>query len=137
MDIAPATDGGGVAQSPGDDFHRLHDIAFGLQLCHKGLESRQGLGCEHSSGPGAKILGSEIFPADFAQISIHIRRPYRMPSPLVIQVLKQLVSGDILTFLDDPGQVAVVDVDEMFDAAFTTKSKLYRRAIAFDMVVAQ
>ena len=47
-------------------------IPPGLALGGEFLKLSQGDGGEHGAGPGAEILGGEIFAGDFAEVGIHV-----------------------------------------------------------------
>src|SRR5437016_1110268 len=105
MDVALAADGFGVAEYFGDRFDGLDDVLFGLLLCGESADFRKRLGGENGAGPGAEVLGGEIRTGNLAKIIVHVRRADVADVAVGVEVLKKLLSRQVLAFLGDLGEV--------------------------------
>jgi len=137
MDVALAADGFGVAEDVGDGFDGLDDISFGLALRTRGFEKTERVGGEGGAGPGAEIFGGEILAGDFAEVVVDFLAGDAVGGAVAVDVLKQLVAGEVLAAADDFGQARVMEIDGVFDAAFAFEMEVDFRAVDFHVVVAE
>src|SRR5438874_1098268 len=59
--------------------------------------------------PGAEVLGGDVLVGGLAQILVHLVRPDRVLLALVVEILEQLVAGQIAAPLDDAREATVGD----------------------------
>src|SRR6476659_2117026 len=107
MDVAFATDGRGVAKPCGYLLDGIADVALGAGLAVEFLKFLQGHRGEHGAVPGAEILGGDILAADLAQVSIDVRRRDVAILSLIVDILEELLAGQILARPDDLGDAPV------------------------------
>ena len=60
-----------------------------------------------------------------------------MTGPLLVQVLKQFIAGQVAAVLDDARQPAVIDVRFVPDAVFAAEIQMDAAAVDLDMPIAQ
>src|SRR5262245_58443351 len=91
----------------------------------------------HGSRPRTEILRREIFAGDVLQVPVDVARIHAPGIAVVIDVLKQFVTGKVAASLDHSGQPAIVDVDRMMDPAFPAELKAHDAATYTDVPVAK
>src|SRR5437868_3624308 len=123
MDVALPANGRCVAEDFGDRANRVFDVGFGLLLCFGRASGVECNGCEHCSSPSAKILRRKILASDLAQIFVHILGSDIAHVPVIIDVLKQILTGQILQPGYDRCDAAISHVDFMLAPAFAPKTK--------------
>src|SRR5438309_11274338 len=102
----------------------------------KFFEFGQGHRAQDGAGPGPKILGGEIAAANLPQVIVHIART-DIPRPTVlVYVLKQFLTGEVLAASDDFGQVGISDIHLMPLASFTPEAEMESRTIHFHVPIA-
>ena len=52
-------------------------------------------GAEHRAGPGAEILGGEVFAGNFVQVGVDVGRVDRLTFAIVVKVLEEFVTRDV------------------------------------------
>src|SRR5271154_3007832 len=113
--------------------HRL------LLLC-LGIEKLELLQCESrkiGGGPGPKILCGNLLTADLSQVIVDVRGIDRMPPAFIVDVLKQLVAGEVPAIFDDASQPPVVNIGFVPDVSLPSKAQMNAGAVDLDMPVAQ
>ena len=108
VDVAPAADRRRVAEPLGDASRsRATTCVLGL-----GLRRRRGsnpgapCGGQDGAGPGAEVLGGEVLAGDLAQVGVDVGRADRLRLAVVVEVLEQLLPGQVLAALDDRAPAA-------------------------------
>src|SRR4029450_1019429 len=110
MDITIATDTPRIAQLLGNCFYCFDEITLDVSVRIDLLDFPQGSGRKHRARPRAKILGGEVLSSHLPQIVIYVTRINGSVPAFVIDVLKKLLSGQILAMIDDSGQAAIVKI---------------------------
>src|SRR5438105_6186276 len=110
MDIAAPANRRGVAKMLSHPLDSAQNGLFALRLGVEKLELLQGFGGEFCPGPCSEILGRDFFASDLAQIVIYLRRPDGVSIAIVIEVLEQLIPGQISAVLDNTRETPVIDV---------------------------
>ena len=67
-------------------------------------------GGQHGAGPGAEILGRDVAAGDLAQVGVHVGGGHVLALAVLVEVLEQLLAGQVLAGLHDPGDAAVLDL---------------------------
>src|SRR5687767_11682392 len=121
MDVTLAAHRYSVAEALGDRLSRADYVlpGLGLRMEFTGLTKR-GTG-EDGSRPRAEILGAEFLSRNLAQIIIHIARVDRSPFAVIIDVLKQLVAGQVANSPHDLCEMGIIDTDCMALSALAAK----------------
>lgn len=136
MDIAFAAHRFRIAKPTRYGFDRAGDIAFALRLGGERPDLPKFYGGEHGSGPGAEVLAGEFVARDL-EIGIDVGRLYRADLALLIDVLKKLLSGEVLHAPHDGGETRVGELDLVLDAAFSAELEFQLRAAHAYLAVAQ
>ena len=136
VDVALAADGGGVAEALRHRLDGADQVAAGLGAGIGGRELLEGKGRQDRAGPGAEVLRREVVPADLAEVVVDIGRVDRLAVAFVVDVLEELLAGNVAAFLDDPGEAPVLEGDEVLLAALALEAELDLRAIDIDVAVA-
>src|SRR5581483_9111194 len=129
VDVALAADGRRVAELPGYPLDRAHHVPFRLGLAVEALELLQGLGGEDRAGPGAEVLRREVLPGGAAQVVVDVGRIDRVLDAVGIDVLEELLAGQLLAAADDARQAAVADLDVVPDATLAPEVEVDGRAV--------
>src|SRR4249920_663256 len=101
MDVTIATDSPGLAWFLGDRFNRRHDIALGLSLRIEVLNLPKGFSRKDGACPCPKVFGSKVLSSYFPQVVIYITRINCSGLVFLVNILKKLLSRQILTLIDD------------------------------------
>ena len=107
MDVALPADRRCVAEARRDFFDCTAEIALGLCGVVEALKFAQGHGRQHRACPGSEVLCGDIFSGDCLEILVYVGRRDVLAITLLIDVLKQLLSGEFLAGLDDLGDAPV------------------------------
>ena len=140
MDVALAADGGCVAETLGNVLDRLDDVSLRLGLGGEGLELLQhGVG-ENCACPGAEVFGGEAGVnggrGDLTQVIVDVGGINGVALAFMVEILEELVAGDIKTAANDGGEAAVAEVNRVFDAALAFEAEVERGALDGDVAVA-
>src|SRR5204862_5150922 len=111
----------GVAKMLSHLLDSAQDGLFALRLGLENLELLQGFGGEFCPGPCSEVLGRDFFASDLAQIVIHLGRADGVPIAIIIEVLEQLISGQISAILDNMSETPDIDVRHSEDSVFSAK----------------
>src|SRR5207237_6474651 len=82
----------------------------------------------HSTGPGAKVLGCDLGLGDLPQIVVHMMRLDILALAVVVEILKELLSAKILTALHNLRDALVVDGHRVIDATLAAEFKAHLRS---------
>src|SRR5262249_14647384 len=107
MDVALAADRRSVPEAGGYSRKRRAQISFRLSRAAEGLLLLEHQTCQQGAGPGSKILGRNVLAGDFPEIGVYVGRGDVLQIAFFIDILQQLLSGQVLTALDDLGDSAV------------------------------
>jgi hypothetical protein len=111
MDVRLSAYGGRVVQALGHPLDRLLDAAL---LVARGLacaDLRERLRGKHGRGPGTKIFGGKVLAGDLAQLLVHVGRREPVRDAFIVDVLEELLAGQLLTALDDARDAAIADCE--------------------------
>ena len=127
--VAFPTDRRRIAQPPGHLLDGCDHVPLRLRRAAEGLERTQRLCRQHRPCPRSKVLGGKISAGHVAQEAIHVGRLDGVRLPVGVQVVKQLVSGQILTSRHDAREALVGNVDGVLLAALAAEMKVNARAL--------
>src|SRR5262245_35835698 len=94
MDVRLATDCGGVTQLLGDFRNHGIYLAYRPSAARKGVFLQLGERSERRV-PSTKVLGGEVAARYGAQILIHVGRADGPARPAFVDILKQLLPGQV------------------------------------------
>ena len=92
---------------------------------------------QRAAGPGTVVLGGEVGAGQFTQVVVDVGGGHRATFAILVQILEQVLPGQLQATLDDAGQAAVTDLYLVFDTALATEVKANRAALYLDVTVAQ
>jgi uncharacterized linocin/CFP29 family protein len=72
---------------------------------------------KHSAGPRAKVFRRVVLSRNLVQVLIHIGRTDAVPLAVLIEVLKQVVTGEVAARFDRSRQAPIVELNVVFDTA--------------------
>ena len=107
MDVAFAAHGDRIAELGGDLLDRADHVALGGGFRIEALELAERERGQHRSRPGAEVLGREGLSCDILQIGVDVRRIDRLPLAFLVDVLEELLAGDLLAGAHDAGEAAI------------------------------
>src|SRR5689334_7485593 len=129
MNVALAANGCRVTKPARYRLDGATQVHFRLDLARKRSNGAQAHGRQHASGPGSEILRRYLRPSDLAQILIDIRRVDRAANPRLIDVLEQMLAGQILDGSYHPGNTAVPHTQPPSFAALALELEAQFRAV--------
>src|SRR5215831_19471458 len=101
MYVALPADCRRIAERCGYFFDCAAKIALRLSGTVEALKFTEGHCRQNCPGPGAEILRRNVLASNFFEIVIHVGRCDVLAIALFIDVLEQLLPGQLLTSLDD------------------------------------
>src|SRR2546430_13634363 len=107
MHIALAADGDRVSQALGNEAQGLQHLVLTILLRGEGtafLETERG---KDRGPPGSEVLCREVLLRNPAQIIVDLGRTDRMADPLLIDVLEQVLTGQVLAASHDSSQASI------------------------------
>src|SRR5205085_11055725 len=116
--------------------NRLDDIALRLRQRIERLEFPERVSSEHRTGPGAKILGSKVLARDLMQVSVDVGGLDRLSLTLVVDVLEELFTRQVLAPFHNPRQPTIVEIYRVFNPTLAAKLETERPASNMCMPVA-
>ncbi len=119
------------------DFNRGDDVLLGLRLVLRRAHAAQEIAGEHGARPGAEVLRGEVLAGDFAQVFVDVGGVDGVTLAFFVNVLEELVPGEVFTLLDDACEAAVLQADGVVDLALTLEAEGDLRAVDLDVLVAQ
>src|SRR6185437_1613349 len=137
MDIAASANRRSIAEVLRHLLDSAQNGLFSLRLGVEKLEFLQCFGREFCPGPCPKILRRDLLASDLAQIVIYLRRADRVPIPLVIEVLEQLISRQISAILDNARETPVVYIGLLVLTVLSAKADVDSAALDLNMAVPQ
>ena len=121
-DVAGAADGGRVAQCFGDLLDRVPERRADLGPRRPATRAERAER-EHRPGPRPEVLGRDLCPGGLTEVVVDVGRLDRARLAVAVEVLEQLLAGEVLAALDDPGDAPVAHADRVELAALAAKSK--------------
>src|SRR2546425_12541202 len=137
VDVVFAAHGARVAEALRHRVDRPDHVALGFAPALRRPQPEKLPRREHRARPGPEVLRREIAPGDLAKIGVHVVRGDRLALAGGVDVLEQLVPGEVLALLDDAGEAAVGDRDRVVHAALAAEGKLQLRALDLEVAPAQ
>src|SRR5262249_27459223 len=86
--------------------------------------------------PGAEVFGGERLRRDFLDVAIDVARVDALRLSGLIEVLEELLTGQLAALLDDACEPAIVDADRMPNTALAAKLEPQRGATHLHVAVA-
>ena len=114
MNVTLPADGGRISEHLRDRGDRVFDVFLRLRLVFERLLRLEGHRGHDRACPGAEILRGKRFSRDLVQVFVDIIGRDIVPFPILVEILEDFLSGEILQSLDNPGDAAVLSVDVMF-----------------------
>src|SRR5207237_4225504 len=105
-----AADARRVAETVRRRRDRADDPTLRVRLRRERARLREGEGREHAARPRAEVLRGEVLPARLPEVRIHVGRSDALPPP-VVEVLEELVAGEIATALHDTREARIRQLD--------------------------
>src|SRR2546425_9795936 len=124
-----------VAENLGHGADRGFDVRLSLLSvleCFLRIEGDRG---QNRSRPGPKIFGAEIFAGNFAEVLIDVLRSDVADFAAIIEILKQILAGQILQLGNDFRDAPVGHIDFMLASALAAKTETQFRAFDLDMSI--
>ena len=104
-------------------------IPFRMRRTVEALDLPQRQRRQDGSRPGAKILGGDVLSGDLPEIRVHIGRGDILLRAVVIDILQELLAGQLLAGLDDLGDAAVLDRERPLLAALADETEADLRSV--------
>src|SRR5438067_6021613 len=137
MDVALLADRRCVPQRIGNPGYGADDFLLAILAFRARLTLAQEADGQDGTGPGPEILGAEILAGDLSKVGVDVIRFDAPRLPVLVQVLKQLLAGEILAALDDAGQAAVGEADRMSPSTLTSELEADGRPVDVRVPAAQ
>jgi hypothetical protein len=137
MHITRAAYGSCIAEALGYRINGLDDVLLGFCLGCARAALSEGASGQDRAGPRAHILGREVLASDLSQVVIDIGRVNRLALAGGIDVLKKLISWQILASFYNCSEATVVETHGVLFPALATKVKLQRCPRDFHVPVPQ
>jgi len=137
MNIIGAAGCNAVSQLRRGDFGGGDDILLCLGVGRAPAEIAQSDGAFHSSGPRAKIARRERLACGIPQVIVHITGRNATRSSGLIDVLKQMLAGQVVTLPHNPCQAPVCDLHLVLHSALAGEVEAERRALYLHVLVAK
>jgi hypothetical protein len=99
-------------------------------------EFAKGCRSEHRAEPCPKVLCREVSSGDFPQVGVDIRGVHILPAPVFVEILKELLPGQIAALLDDTRETAIVDTHTVPLPALSSELKPQGRSLHLDVLIA-
>src|SRR4051794_27150516 len=85
--------------------------------------------------PSAEILGRDVLSADLLEICINVEGGYVPRLPAIVDILKQLLSGELLALTYPPCDAPIPNAQPPYLAALALEVETQFRPIHFDVTV--
>src|SRR5687767_12884850 len=135
MNVAFAADRWRVAQTGGNALNGVANVALGAGLAVELLEFLQRHGGQNGAVPRPKILCRDVGATDFSQIGIHVCGGHITRLAAVINILEQLLPGQVLAGADHLGDTPVANRELPDLAALALEVEAQGCAVDLDMPV--
>src|ERR1700704_5285660 len=137
VNVVLAAHGARVAEALRHGVDRADHVALGFALAlrrsqHKKLPRR-----EHRARPGAEVLRRDVPAGDLAKIGVHVVRRDGLALAGGVDVLEQLLPGQVLALLNDAREAPVGDRHRVIDPALPAEAEEQFRALDLDVTLAQ
>ena len=116
---------------------RRLDVLLERRLGVEALEFLERDRGEHRSLPGAEILCRDVAAGDLAQVGVDVRRRHVPALAVLVDVLEQLLAGEVLAGAHDLGDAPVLDLEAPDLAALALELEAQLRAVHRDVLVLQ
>ena len=126
-----------VAETGCHGVDRLGDVAVGFASAGGDTHAPQFDRGKHGAAPGAEVLGADVAPGERAQIGIDVIRGDRLALAGGVEVLEQLLAGQVAAALDDVRKARLGERDDVLDAALAAEAEAQRRAVDLHVAAAQ
>src|SRR6267378_2233142 len=137
VDVVLAAHGARVAETLRHGVDRADHVALRFALALRRSQQKK-LPCrEHSARPGPEVLRRDVPAGDLAKIGVHIVRRYGLALAGGVDVLEQLLPGEVLALLDDAREAPVGDRHRVIDSALAAEAEKQFRALDLDVTLAQ
>ena len=137
MYITFAADGRRIPKLSGKVFYGLDDILLGLFISFECAGLAQRHAGQHGPCPRSEIFSRKIRVTDLAEVFVDICGIDCVGFALAIDVLKELVSLNILAPLNNPCQSAILDIDCVPDTALSLELEGHRGSFHLYMTISQ
>jgi len=127
MDVRAAANGRCVAESLGDVANRAHNVFSGLARRSRRREVLQCGRRQNAARPRAKVLRGEVRAGDLAQIGVDVVRANAANLAAFVEVLKELLTGNLLAAADDAREAWIANIDFPHFAALAPEAKTQPR----------
>src|SRR2546421_3071704 len=117
-------------------FDGLSHVFLALGRRIKRAHFLKGAHDKDGASPGTEILRGNVVPTDFTQVGIYMTRFDIAQFTFLVDILEEFMPWQVLAAFDDFGELAIIDVDDMFLATFAAKMEMYLRAFHFDVLAA-
>src|SRR5208283_2710412 len=137
MNITFAADGGRIAEPLGNFLDSRLYVAPGLRSAIENRAFAERGRSHDRPRPGAKILGRNIGSRNLAQIIVDVARVDGVRLAILVLVLQQFLSRQLLAGSNDPGDAAIFQRQRPFLAALAAKLETYLRPFHPGVAIAQ
>src|SRR5216117_1863074 len=137
VDVVLAAHGARVAEAFRHGVDRADHIALGFALALRRSQRKKLPRREHRARPGPEVLRRDVPAGDLAKIGVHVVRRDGLALAGGVDVLEQLLPGQVLALLDDAGEAPVGDRHRVIDSALAAEAEEQFRALDLDMALAQ
>src|SRR4029453_2120414 len=124
MHITRAADGPCIAKALGHRINGLDNVVLSFSLGRTGTALPEGTSGQDRASPCAHVFGCKVLASELSQVVIDIGRVNRLALAGGIDVLKKLISWQLLTSFHNRGEATVVETHCVILPAFATKVKL-------------
>ena len=137
MHVVSAAHRARVAKALGHGVDRTDHVAFGFAPAFRRTQQAQLPRGQHGARPGTEVLGRDVTAGGLAQVGVYVVRGDGLALAGLVQVLEQLLPGQILAILDDAGDAPVADIHDVVDPALAAEGKAQFGASDLDVAPAQ
>ena len=117
MDVILAADATSVAESLRGHVNGSNDVALSLAFTLGRPDCAQGFRRQHRPCPRPEILGRDFPAGNLLEVRVHVLGVDFLPFAIVVQVLEELFSTQLLTALNNPRDALVGDRNGVLDPA--------------------
>ena len=129
MDVARTADAHGVAELVGDDLDGGPEASRRQPVGVRPLYREEGGRGEQRGRPGPEVLGGDVDLGDAPQVVVHIVRADGTGVPVVVDVLEQELTGQLLASAHDPREAAIAERDAVLTPALPSEREVHGVAV--------
>src|SRR6267154_1224641 len=137
VNVVLAAHGARVAEALRHGVDRADHVALGFALALRRPQQEKLPRREHRARPGPEVLRRDVPAGDLAKIGVHVVRRDGLALSGGVDVLEQLLPGEVLALLDDSREAPVGDRHGVIDSALAAEAEEQLRAPDLDMTLAQ